>query len=148
MKVSPYVNETTKYNYQEKDPTSLVFTLPSNEWVQESTEFMGDPLADTLSDRILGNYEKGKEVYLIKCSVGNYYDVDGNINISIDAAGLPMMFQKYQRVEPYIFTSKGEVPLSKDENGNPKVFEIIGTDFSYNGVPWQELTIQEYSRQS
>ena len=130
-----------------------IFDLPSNELVQKSNQYSiaGLDFNETFADNVIKRYENGKEVYTLKCSIANYYDTEGNLKIyagdGVDNdydVLYPMMFQKYDKVEPYIFTSKGEVPLSKDKNGNPKVFEVIGVDFSYSGVPWQILTVQEY----
>lgn len=58
---------------------------------------------------------------------------------------VPPLLKKYDLVVPYIYTSKGEVPLSTDKDGNAKQFQIIGVNFSYRGIARQEIVIQEYA---
>jgi hypothetical protein len=101
-------------------------------------------LIEIIANNIIRKYGKGKEVYTIKCSVGEYYDIYGAKAIDPYDTNYPATFEKHEIVEPYVFTSQGEVPLSEKADGTPKRFEIIGIDFSYKGVVWQELTLQEY----
>ena len=106
----------------------------------------------TLTENILQNvvrkYKNGKETYKLKCSIGDYYYTSGSLAIfPLDDAyenKLPATFKKHDIVEPWIYTSKGEVPLSEKADGTAKQFEVIGIDYSYAGVVWQELTLQEY----
>lgn len=98
----------------------------------------------TTANNIIKKYRNGKEVYTIKCSVGEYYDIYDAKAIDPYDTNYPATFKKHEIVEPYVFTSRGEVPLSEKADGTPKRFEIIGIDFSYKGVVWQELTLQEY----
>ena len=47
-------------------------------------------------------------------------------------------------VEPYVMGAQGsDAPMSQDQYGNAKVFEIVGTNIYYDGAVWQELTLQE-----
>jgi hypothetical protein len=120
------------------------FSLPSNELENTANTFSGENFSQKKLVDVLDKHSNGKEVYELKCSVSDYYDKDGNISISLSDSAYPMAFEKYMIVEPYIHTSRGEVPLSTNTDGTPKQFEVIGVDFSYRGVVWQELTIQEY----
>lgn len=124
--------------------SKLKISLPSNELVQTNNKYTSGSIysAKVLNDT-LKKYQNGKEVYTIKCSVGNYYDTSGNLAICPTNTDYPAIFKKYDIVRPYVFTSQGEVPLSTKADGTPKEFEIIGIDYSYKGVVWQELTIQE-----
>lgn len=123
------------------------FELPSNELLQSETyqgENEDSSFAYNTLFRVVNKYKKGKETYTIKCSIADYYDTTGNLVICPSKSNYPMCFDKHQIVVPYVFTSQGEVPLSEKADGTPKQFEIIGIDYSYRGVVWQELTLQEY----
>jgi hypothetical protein len=137
-----YAPFETSEEYGESFGTN--FSLPSNELVQSANTLNGNELYPTLLENIVKKYSKGKEVYTIKCSVGEYYDIYGAKAIDPYDTNYPATFEKHEIVEPYVFTSQGEVPLSEKADGTPKRFEIIGIDFSYKGVVWQELTLQEY----
>lgn len=126
------------------DTNGNVFSLPTNELVQDGNTILGQNLSDQLLSLVVGKYQRGKETYTIKCSVADYYDTDGRLAISTTDTNYPCILQKHDIVEPYIFTSSGDEPLGLNANGTPKQFEIIGIDYSYKGVVWQELTLQEY----
>lgn len=121
------------------------FVLPSNELENIENKIYGGSFTRSKLSDVEKSYRNGKEVYTIKCSVGNYYGTYGNLIISPDNSSYAPCFKKYDIVEPYVFTSRGEVPLSTKVYGTPKLFEVIGIDFSYKGVVWQELTLQEYN---
>ena len=153
LQVRGKYTETSQIELSKKNENLLnmskQISLPSNELTQQDTYYIVDintqyKLPEFLISNVLKNYSNGKEVYTIKCSVGNYYDTDGNLVICPENSSYPAVFEKYDIVEPYVFTSKGEVPLSTKSDGTAKQFEVIGIDFSYKGVVWQELTIQEY----
>lgn len=54
-------------------------------------------------------------------------------------------FKLHEQVIPYIYRGLGlgEEPMSLKKNGEPKVFEVIGREISYEGVPLQKITILE-----
>lgn len=132
------------------------FSLPTNELIQERSLFDVNPsggnyldiyrlLEELLLPRIIKRYQNGLRVIVIKCSISNYYATSsGQLLICPNDAHFPAVFQLHQFVEPYMFTSKGEVPIGIKADGTPMTFEIIGIDYSYKGVVWQELTIREY----
>ena len=118
-----------------------------NEVLQSANEYNAPPelrYIDRLNAKVLEMYKNGKQIAKIKCSVSDYLDVDGNLVISPSNSIYPAVFEKYDIVEPYMFTSKGEKPLIINADGTAKRFEVIGVDFNYKGVVWQELTLQEY----
>lgn len=119
-------------------------TISRNELNIIDSKIDVDNAQQIIANNIIRKYGKGKEVYTIKCSVGEYYDIYGAKAIDPYDTNSPATFEKHEIVEPYVFTSRGEVPLSEKADGTPKRFEIIGIDFSYKGVVWQELTLQEY----
>lgn len=124
------------------------FSLPSNELVQGGNLYYSPPdileiIRDRMLPRIIRKYQDGHEVWTIKCSTSDYYDTNGNLVISPKDETLPIAFKLHQWVVPYVFTSKGEVPISVKSDGTPKTFEIIGIDYSFKGVVWQTLTIEE-----
>ena len=124
------------------------FQMPSNELVQTANLIGQSSLISTLFQNITRKYANGKEIYELKCSISNYYDTNGDLAIfPFDDSyedKLPATFKKHDIVEPWIYTSKGETPLSEKADGAPKRFEVIGIDFEDAGVVWQILTVQEY----
>lgn len=120
------------------------FSFPTNELVRTDTTYQGQDHNNFLATEVINKHKGGKEVYTIKCSVGKYYDTDGFLALYPENSSYPAVFVKYDIVEPYVFTLRGEVPLSTKADGTAKQFEVIGVDFSYKGVVWQELTLQEY----
>lgn len=145
-----YETYSQDFNYGTTSNEITVFTLPNNELTNMSNSdiSLGLDYPISISQKVIDKYKNGKEVYTIKCSISEYYNCDGYfeglIAISPYNLNFPAIFKKYDIVEPYLFTNDGEVPLSCKTDGTAKKFEIIGVDFSYDGVPFQELTIQEY----
>ena len=147
--VGEYFEDTTKSISNGTSTISNTIKLPNNE-LESAYNVYSDGLVGSIFftnyklQKVTDYYSQGKEVYTLRCSLSNYNDLDGNVQISLGDRNYPMAFEKYQIVEPYTYTSRGEVPLSSNTDGTPKQFEIIGVDFSYSGVVWQEITIQEY----
>lgn len=57
---------------------------------------------------------------------------------------LPMTFSVGDRVVPHIMGAQGsDAPMSQDQYGSAKAFEVVGTNIYYDGAVWQELTLQE-----
>lgn len=123
--------------------------LTSNEIIRldlRALDNLNYKYVQTLVDNVYDKYKNGKETYTLKCALGNYYDENGILKVSIEDESLPYLIPKHTAVTPYIFSSYGEVPLSTNDSGEAKTFEVIGTDFEYKGVPWQILTVQEYAK--
>lgn len=143
-----YVPQKTNKEFGTAESQTFVIKLPSNELVQTESfvglEDIKISLLDNVLENVVKKYSNGKEVYELKCSISRYNDTNGNVAIEPTNTSYPATFEKHDIVEPYIFTSKGEVPLSTKSDGTPKRFEIIGIDYEYRGVVWQKLTIQEY----
>lgn len=132
--------------------------LPSNELVQAQnlygiklgTTDRRENYAEVFTQEILDNYKNGKETATLLCSIGKYYDLDGNLVIDAESkdGSIPPLLKKYNLVVPYVMTANGEKPLSEYANGDPKQFQIIGVNISYNGIARQEIIIQEYKETS
>lgn len=57
---------------------------------------------------------------------------------------LPMTFKLHDEVIPMVFGADGkDKPMSKYQDGSPKVFEVTGSNMIYDGAVWQELTLLE-----
>ena len=55
-----------------------------------------------------------------------------------------MTFEIGDKVIPMVYVGNGEDrPMSKYNNGQPKVFEVLGVKMKYEGVPRQILDLQE-----
>lgn len=131
-----------------------ILKLPSNELVQGDNAYglrIDAVNAVNYSDKfvaeVFDRYKNGKETATLLCSVGKYYDLDGNLVVDAENedSSIAPLLKKYDIVVPYVMTSQGEAPLSTDASGNPKQFQIIGVNISYNGIPRQEIVIQEYA---
>ena len=151
--------------YEKADSTTAVYDdsitaarnilkLPPNELVQGDNTYgyKADAVnavnySDKLVAEVFDRYKNGKETATLLCSVGKYYDLDGNIAVDAESAdsSIEPLLKKYDIVVPYVITDRGESPLSADANGVPKQFQIIGVNISYNGVLRQEIVIQEYA---
>lgn len=131
-----------------------ILKLPSNELVQGDNTYgyKADAVnavnySDKFVAEVFDRYKNGKETATLLCSVGKYYDLEGNLVVDAENAdsSIAPLLKKYDIVVPYVMTSRGEAPLSTDVSGNPKQFQIIGVNISYNGIPRQEIVIQEYA---
>ena len=106
----------------------------SNFYISEDTNSIEKQYNNTLY-----NYINGKETAELLCSVGEYYDENGNLAISTKDNALPMLFNQGDIVIPMVFAPNGnDVPMSAG-----KKFEVIGVEPIYDGAVWQKLTIQE-----
>lgn len=114
-----------------------ILKLDTNEFLQ-STNYN-----DYLLAQILRQYKNGKEIATIKCDINTYYDENGVIVISPDIDN-KMIFEHYNVVLPLIPNSWGtESPMSYNQNGKAKLFEIVGINYIFDGACWQELSIIE-----
>lgn len=57
---------------------------------------------------------------------------------------IPMTFDIKNEVIPMVFGADGrDRPMSRYNDGSPKVFNVVGRKMIYDGAVWQELTLQE-----
>lgn len=128
------------------------FKLYGNELLQSNTkkyksasDETGEKIANFLSNKILSKYANGKECAVLLCSIGDYYDVNGQKQISAsDNSFLPMTFKIGDNVIPYVFSSSGkDRPMSKNRDGTSKRFRVVGMKIFYDGAVWQEISLQE-----
>lgn len=148
------IDETTAVYDDSIVAAQNILKLPSNELVQGDNTYgyKADAVnavnySDKFVAEVFDRYKNGKETATLLCSVGKYYDLEGNLVVDAENADsrIPPLLKKYDIVVPYVMTSRGEAPLSTDASGNPKQFQIIGVNISYNGIPRQEIVIQEYA---
>jgi hypothetical protein len=60
-----------------------------------------------------------------------------------------MTFEIGENVIPMVFGANGkDQPMSKNQDGSAKVFEIIGINFIYDGAVWQEISLLEKTTQT
>lgn len=100
---------------------------------------------DTVYNEVLSEYSNGKETATIRCSINDYYDENGDLAISANKNNeLPMTFKLYDKVIPMVFRTNGkDSAMSSYNNGDAKIFQVVGIKPKYNGAVWQELTLQE-----
>lgn len=133
-----YINGQTKKKVHSVDGNELMQT--SNYYQSTDTNAIKNAFTDTLTD-----YAKGKETATIRCSISDYYDYDsGDKVISIDNSTGKMSFKMYDQVIPMVYGADGkDHPMSKNQDGSPKVFQVLGSKIYYDGAVWQELSLQE-----
>lgn len=118
----------------------------SNELLQTSNYLntVDSKAIDTDYGKTLTEYSNGKETATLLCSISDYYDDNKNKVIAIDNSTNKMCFRMYDIVEPYVFGANGQdKPLSRNKDGSPKQFQVLGVKPIYDGAVWQELTLQE-----
>jgi hypothetical protein len=114
------------------------FAISANSLMQDTNTNL-----EKFANDILANYGKGKETITARCSVGEYYDENGELVISTKTAD-KMTFEHYDRV--VFMTRNGwgtDSPISLNANGNAKVFEVLGVKILADGAVWQELKARE-----
>lgn len=133
-----YINEEKAKKVHSVDGNELMQT--SNYYQSTDTNAIKIAFTNTLSD-----YANGKETATIRCSISDYYEYDsGDKVIWIDNSTEKMSFKIGDQVIPMVYGADGkDHPMSLYKNGNPKVFQVIGTKIYYDGAVWQELSLQE-----
>ena len=107
-------------------------------------------LAEWLVNRVYENYKEGIETATIRCSLVDYYNSEGVLeisptNYSANNANTRMMFSVGDIVIPYVATPNGDRPMSSNPDGTAKSFRVTGVTLISNGALWQELQLQEVS---
>lgn len=121
--------------------SSNSYELPSNELMQVDNTVNSalDGYSEWYIDNISTKLSKGTECYVLTCILSDYYDENGNLLYDSTYE----MFDKYDVVTPYIMRGASHVPLSIDDNGEPKKFQIIGIKYAFAGIIKQTLYLQE-----
>ena len=123
------------------------------EITQYWTAILAPRVFNAVANKIIKDWQKGKETATIRVSVNDYYDTDGNIAVSINKhcgadgqeLNLPMLFKNGDKVIPFVATPNGDRPMSLRPNGSPKSFRVTGVTLISDGAVWQELQLQEVS---
>lgn len=94
--------------------------------------------------KTISDYKNGKDKIVILCSIGEYYDEQGNKVVSTVDQGKNMVIGNGEKVIVMAYNGNGEdVPVATKENEKPVVFRVIKTKYVYDGAVFQELTLQE-----
>lgn len=102
------------------------------------------PAIEIMYGNTKDEYLRGKETATIRCSIGDYYEENGEKAISDDNTTGKMAFDLYDQVIPMVYGANGkDRPMSLYKDGTPKVFQVLGKKVFYDGAVWQELTLQE-----
>ena len=118
------------------------YSLSRNELLQDSGEVGEIALTEHLAENVLNQYTKGKQTATLLCSISDYYDESGEK--VIDTKTNKMSFRLHDEVIPYVYGADGkDKPMSKNQDGSAKVFEVVGSNIIYDGAVWQELTLLE-----
>lgn len=122
------------------------YTISRSELVQNDSSS-----AQSMAEKIIKEYSKGKETATIRCDIGEYYlynednpQVEGAKVISASDEGLSMTFNEGDIVIPMIPSAMGgDEPMSRYQDGKPKEFRVVGTSIINDGAIWQKLYLQE-----
>ena len=143
-------------NYGNTSSKNAIIIGENNELIQTTSMIAlgsGDNVTYTphieTFQTILEDYKNGKKKLILVCDINNYYyyddskpDKKGDIVISRDSSRLT--FEEYDQVIPMIKKADGShVPIDKNADGTPMVFVVLAIRFYYDGVVWQELTLQQ-----
>lgn len=136
------------------DDNTRPFEMPESSLLTTQTYMQGESgkvqLAEWLVNRAYENYKEGIETATVRCSLVDYYNSDGVLeisptNYSADNANTRMMFSVGDIVIPYVATPNGDRPMSSKPDGTPKEFLVTGVTLISDGAIWQELQLQEVS---
>lgn len=136
------------------DDNTRPFEMSESSLLTTQTYMQGESgkvqLAEWLVNRAYENYKEGIETATIRCSLVDYYNSDGALeisptNYSADNANTRMMFSIGDIVIPYVATPSGDRPMSSKPDGTPKEFLVTGVTLISDGAVWQELQLQEVS---
>ena len=131
-------NENFSYGGNKK------FQINSNELLLNDTLINNKKISEYNYEQITKNWLNGKETATLQCSIGEYYDEDGNLVISTQNNDLPMLFNIRDTVIPYIPIAGGDTePMSKRKDGSPKLFVVTQVRPYFDGAFWQEIQLQE-----
>ena len=138
-------NTTSKQSYVVEGNELLT---KDNYFTDYSQEVFDTPLPERYNT-ILEEYKNGKKKLTLLCDINDYYyydatkpDKKGSIAISRNLTRLT--FKEYDEVIPMIKLANGDyVPIGKNEDGTPMVFVVLAIRVFYDGVVWQELTLQQ-----
>ena len=123
----------------ENDDNGIVYSTDSNGLMQATYK---SSFENNLK-RVLNNYQNGKEIATVLCSVSEYHDEKGNLVIDPKTKD-KMLFSLYDKVIPNRMNARGlDEPIARDSDGASKIFTVLGSNVYYDGAVWQELTLQE-----
>lgn len=127
-----------------------VFKVSGNELLQNRNTY-GDNSAEFAINKMFNKtknaYANGKETITLTCLIDNYYDYDTNEKIKDITNANAMIFDIGDEVIPMILTGNNgvnvEKPISLKAGDSPKIFKVVASKITYNGAPYQELSLQE-----
>lgn len=115
---------------------SKSFSIKGNELIQPTIK------SEIRYQELIDEWENGKRTAKISCPITDYYDENGNKVIDISTSD-KMLFDIGDIVIPYVYTNKGDKPLSYNKDLTPKQFKAVGVSISKEQGVTQELTLQE-----
>jgi hypothetical protein len=113
--------------------------LASNELIQVLSTFGDNPLAQHIIDTVNEKYSNGVECVVMEVTPSEYLGIFDNISPN----GNKPLFEKYDLVVPYVIRNGVEQPYSTTVDGAPKIFKVVGIEYSYAGLLRQKLHLQE-----
>lgn len=147
-------SKTTLYSMDNKvvsdyslEANELTSTDVGTAATSDEQTIITSPIGKLLCEKIASEYKNGRETATIKCSVGNFYGDEYEIEKTIDIDNAETA-SVGDTVVPYVRTGrKGgwqyDAPLSSDGEGNAKSFDVVGVEHIFDGAIWQVLTLIE-----
>lgn len=138
-------NGTTEEKNIIDETNDSIVKISSNDLIQSGSYYEADsgniPLSTHILNEVSRRYSNGIECFEIECLFNDYYYDDGSLAFS--SSDLSTHFKKYDVIIPYVMKNGKTVPLSKNQDGTPKKFRVIGISYSYDGLLKQKLSVQE-----
>jgi hypothetical protein len=113
--------------------------LSSNELIQSNGYYYESNIAEYIVNEVKNRYGNGVECLELEVTPSEYYGINGESVINKNKP----LFEKYDLVIPFVMRNGKTEAYSKDENGSPKTFKVMGIEYSYGGLLRQKLYLQE-----
>ena len=115
--------------------TSII--INANELLQENTTTENQKTWFYISDRIVNEYEKGKEIIRLKCSISDYFDEDGNKVIDTQNANINLInTRQLPKSLPPVDDNIYQYPISLTAGDYSTKLTIKDRDDKINGL-WE-----------
>ena len=146
--ISSYYDEACPFPLvSEKQQYVVNKTVPINSVISSTNKFRISEIqprtVNLRMETLFGiHYEFNIKAGFLEVDSGTYIP-GGIVNFSSYWV-IPMTFQLYDEVIPMVCGADGqERPMSKNKDGTPKIFKVLGVELSYKGVVRQKLSLQE-----
>lgn len=148
-----YISVTGKYyedSYEDvlfvENETVEQQEISKNDLVQKLSTYSENGISKSLSDelynRIYNMFYNGVECLTIRCTLSDYYDINGTKIIGYEDS-VPVSFDIGDVVSPYVVRGTLFDSYSKYLDGTPKKYRVVSANIVFNGNIYQDLVLRE-----